>query len=136
VTFEPVTVGRVDRIFNGNECRTLHNTEYAGTTHKKVDITGLRPYVEISACCGWTGSGLTINANNEANRSSQSERKSREPSQWRVLEAWRAAAKRLSVVFSRKPRPRVSTRCGGDSFFTTGDDTFDERRTRTTANGG
>jgi hypothetical protein len=76
-----------------------------GHNAQKVDISGLRPYVEISACCGWTGSGLTINANNEANRSSQSESKSREPSQWRVLEAWRAAAKRLSVVFSRKTSP-------------------------------
>jgi hypothetical protein len=89
-----------------------------GHNAQKVDITGLRPYVEISARCSWTASELNINATNEANRQSQSERKYREPLQWRVLEARRAAAKRLSVFISRKPRPRVSTRCGGDSFLT------------------
>jgi hypothetical protein len=68
-----------------------------GHNAQKVDITGLRPYVEISARCSWTASELNINATNEANRPSQSERKYREPLQWRVLEARRAAAKRLSV---------------------------------------
>jgi hypothetical protein len=39
-------------------------------------------------------------------------------------------------IVTRKLRPRVSTRCGGDSFFITGDGAFDEGRVRTTANGG
>jgi hypothetical protein len=52
-----------------------------GHNGRKVDITGLRKYVETSARCGWTAPELNIKENNEANRSSQSERNSREPSQ-------------------------------------------------------
>jgi hypothetical protein len=77
----------------------MHNHRIHGRNAQKVDIIALRPYVEISARCNWTAPELNINATNEANRSSQYERKSREPSQWRVLEAWRAAAKRLSVFY-------------------------------------
>jgi len=88
-----------------------------GHNARKVDINGLRKYVEISARCGRTAPEPNINENNEANRSSQAEREFREPSQWRVLDARRAAAKRLGVFVIRKPRPRVSTRCGGDSFL-------------------
>jgi hypothetical protein len=40
-----------------------------------------------------------LKADNEANRSSQSQRSFREPSQWRVLDARRAAAKRLGVFY-------------------------------------
>jgi hypothetical protein len=80
-----------------------------GHNARIVDITDVRPYVEMSARCGWTAPELNINSNNEANRSSQSERNSREPSQWRVLDARRAAAKGLSVFVISKLRPRVST---------------------------
>jgi hypothetical protein len=72
-----------------------------GHNAQKVDITGLRTYVEISARCSWTAHELNINETNEANRSSQPERNSREPSQWRVLDARRAAAKRLGVFVTR-----------------------------------
>lgn len=69
-----------------------------GHNAQKVDFARVRKYVETSARCSWMAPELNINANNEANRSFQPKRNSREPSQWRVLDARRAAAKRLSVL--------------------------------------
>jgi hypothetical protein len=84
-------------MFNGNVRRTLHSHRMRGHNAQKVDFNGSRQYVEMSARSSWTAPELNINAKNEANRSFEPERKSREPSQWRVLDARRAAAKRLSV---------------------------------------
>jgi hypothetical protein len=89
-----------------------------GHNARIVDITDVRPYVEMSARCGWTAPELNINSNNEANRSSQSERNSREPSQWRVLDARRAAAKGLVYLSLVNFAPASRLDAGAIRFLT------------------